>query len=104
MLEWAGVKRLVPTSIAAILAIVTTYAVLRGYEVLFKAEPNPATEIYAPRIPMFWRLLIGAYVGAMVSVGVFAASSKHFDRTMEILEKAAPFVAGLIALQGLLLP
>lgn len=97
-------KRLVPTAIAAILAIVTTYAVLRGYEVLFKSEPNPATVIYAPRIAMFWRLLVGAYVGAMVSVGVFAASTKHFDRTMGILAKTAPFVAALIGLQGLLLP
>lgn len=90
--------------IAAVLAVIATYAILRGYEVLFKTEPNPATVIYDPRIPMFWRVLIGSYVGAMVAVGTFAIAKNHFDRTLDVLSKIAPFVAALIAFQGLVLP
>jgi hypothetical protein len=98
------VKRLVPTAIAAILAIVATYAVLRGWEVLFSTEPNPATVIYSPRIEMAWRLVIGCYVGAMTGVGAFAASARSFERTMQVLGWAVPIVAALIAVQGILLP
>lgn len=90
--------------VGALLTIPATYAVLRAHDVLFKAEANPATVIFSERIAMFWRLAVGAYIAPMVGGGVYALARHDLARTMKILYVASFFVAGMIAVQGLLFP
>jgi hypothetical protein len=96
-------QRIVPASIAALLTVVATYAVLRAYDVFFKSEPNPAPVISA-RIAMFWRLAIGSYLASLVAIGVFVLSGSRLATTTRIVALAVPIVAAVIAAQGLFLP
>src|SRR5581483_8002974 len=72
-------QRAALASMSAILTVIATYAVLRGFDVLFKSEPNPATIIWAPRIAMFWRLVVGSYAASLVAAGVFFASTGRLE-------------------------
>jgi hypothetical protein len=96
---------LVVTAIAAVLAIPATYAVLRSYDLLFRApEPNPATIVWSAHIAMFWRLGIGVYVAGMVAPLAYVAARKDQARTLRVLSGCVLAVAAMIGLQGLLLP
>lgn len=96
--------RLAASAIAALLAVVATYAVLRGFVVLTQSEPNPALVISSPRIPMFWRIGIGAYAGGFVAMLVYFLGARDAAKTMRVVLGAVGPVAVLIAVQGLLLP
>src|SRR5437868_4265502 len=91
-------------SIAAVLTIPAVYAILRGYDVLFKSEPNPATVIWSARIAMFWRLGVGAYVAGMVLPLAYFAARADLLKTMRVVAASAVVIAALVAGQGLLLP
>jgi hypothetical protein len=96
---------LVATSLAVVLAIPATYALLRAYSVLFgAAEPNPATIVWSAHIAMFWRLAVGAYVGGMVAPLAYMAARADLHRTVRVLYGASIAIAILIGAQGLLLP
>jgi hypothetical protein len=90
--------------VAGLLVIPATYAVLRGYDVLFKAEANPATVIWSNRIAMFWRLSIGGYFAGMVAFVVYLAARRNLARTIQTLDVLVLVVAAMITVQGLLLP
>lgn len=90
--------------ISAFLVIAATYAVLRGHDVLFKAEANPAAVIWSNHVAMFWRLSIGAYVAGMVAFGVYFAARHKLARTIRVLEVLVYVVAAMITVQGLFLP
>lgn len=91
-------------AITSLLCVVAIYALLRGYDVAFKSEPNPATVIWSPKIAMFWRLGIGAYVAGPVGVAAFFAARASFERTLALVSRALVVVAGAILVQGLFLP
>lgn len=91
-------------AIDALLSVVGTYAVLRGYDVLFKSEPNPATVIWSARIAMFWRLGIGAYVAGMVAVIAYLLARRNIAIAVRVTAALVPIVGALIALQGAFLP
>lgn len=107
MKDWAlraWEKRAVPTGIAAVLTVVAVYALLRGHDVLFRSEPNPATIMYQARVAMFVRLTVGGYVAAMVAVVVYGASARDLARTLTVVLSAIPVVGALIAAQAIFLP
>jgi hypothetical protein len=88
----------------ALLAVVATYAVLRGYDVLFKSEPNPATIIWSARIAMFWRLGVGIYVAGPAAIIAWLAASRNLPLTTRVTAALVPIVGALIAVQGGFLP
>jgi hypothetical protein len=94
----------VVTGLAALLSVPATYAVIRGYDVLFKNEPNPATVIWSAHIAMFWRLGIAMYVAGMLLPLIYMAARANLARTARAVSVAAMVVAGMIAIQGLFLP
>lgn len=96
--------RLAAASIAALLALVATYAVLRGWVVLTQSEPNPALVIASARIPMFWRVGIGGYAGGFTAFVVWFLSGRDAARTLRWVLAAIGPVAFLGAIQGLFLP
>lgn len=91
-------------AVNALLAIVATYALLRSYDVFFKAEPNPATIVWSAHIAMFWRLGVGVYVAGMVALIVLLAGRRNLALTTRITAALVPAVGALIAIQGALLP
>jgi ABC-type sugar transport system permease subunit len=97
-------QRVILATVAGLLAVVATYAALRGFDRLFVPQPNPATVISSTAIAMFSRLSVGVYVGLMVAFGVHLAAGRSATRTLRALSIAVPVVAGAIALQGLVLP
>ncbi len=100
-------KRL-PMLVAAVLAMLlmvpATYAVLRGYDVMFKSEPNPATIVWSTRIAMFWRIGIGTYLAGMVAPAAYVAARSNARRTFRTLYVLVFVVAALIGVQGVVLP
>ncbi len=95
---------LVVALMAGLLAIPTTYAALRGFDVLFRSEANPATVIWSAKIAMFWRLGIGSYVAGMVAFGVYFLARRDLARTVRVVGVATLVVGAIIAVQGLFLP
>ena len=95
---------LVATSIAALLAVPGSYAILRAYDVLFKNEPNPATIVWSAHIAMFWRLAVGGYIAGMIVPLGYVAARRDLARTMKALEVIVVVVAVMIGVQGLLMP
>ena len=95
---------LVLAIVAGILTVPATYALLRGYDVIFKNEPNPATVIFSAKIAMFWRVGIGSYAGGMVAFATYFAAVKRIELVVRAVSIAAVVVAAMIGLQGLLLP
>jgi hypothetical protein len=94
----------VATTLAAILSVPATYAVLRAYDVLFKNEPNPATIVWSAHIAMFWRLAVGIYVAGMVIPLALMAARANLGRTIRVLYVCVFVVAGMIGAQGLFMP
>jgi hypothetical protein len=92
------------TVVNGLLAIVAMYAFLRGYDVLFKREANPATIVWSARIAMFWRLGIGAYVAGPVALLAFLAARRNLPLTTRVTAVLVPAVGALIAIQGAFLP
>jgi hypothetical protein len=96
--------RLVVAALAALLSVPLTYAALRGYDVLFKSEPNPATVIWSARVAMFWRLGVAAYVAGMVAPLAYGLAQRDLARMVRALPVLGAVAAALLALQGALLP
>lgn len=93
-----------PAAIAAILTVVATYALLRAYDVLFKAEVDPALVIWSGEVAMFWRLAVGGYAAGAVALLVSLAADRAPRRTVKVVAWAVPIVAALITVQGIFLP
>jgi hypothetical protein len=92
------------TLVAAVLSVPATYAVLRGYEVLFKSEPNPATVVWSAHIAMFWRVGIAGYVAGMIAPLAYLAARRDLARFTRLLCTSVFVVGALIGIQGLLMP
>ncbi len=89
---------------SAVLTVPAVYAVMRGYEVFFVAEPNPAVITASVKIATFWRLWIGVYVAPIVGIGAFEVARRDLARAARMLEVAVIAVAALAGIQGLFLP
>lgn len=88
-------------SCAGLLAVVATYAVMRLVQVRFFPEPNPALVVATMRIAMFWRLGMGAYLGAITFVVVLFSGEPRAERWT--LRAIIP-VAVLAFLQAVVFP
>jgi hypothetical protein len=91
-------------AVNALLAIVATYALLRGYDAAFKAEANPATIVWSAHIAMFWRLGVGLYVGGFAAIMVLVFGQRNLGATVRVTAALVPAIGALIALQGIFLP
>lgn len=90
--------------IAACTAATALYAVMRILQALLVEEADPAIVIWSEHAGYFWRALTVGYVGGMVGFVAWLASSRHAGRVAGVLVRAVPFVAGLLAAQGVLVP
>jgi hypothetical protein len=89
---------------AACVAAVALYAVLRGLQLIVFPEPNPATVIWSAHAGYFWRILIVSYAGGMAWLLAWRAAARDPARVAGALLPWLGVAAALIALQGLLLP
>ena len=91
-------------AVNALLAVAATYAFLRGYDVCFKSEPNPATIVWSAHVAMFWRLGVGLYVAGFVAMITAIAGQRNFVATVRVTAALVPAVGALIAIQGAFFP
>src|SRR5580700_8922169 len=91
-------------AIDAILAVLATYAGLRGFDVCFKSAPNPATIVWSAHIAMFWRLGVGVYVAGLVAVMAFLLARRDLALAVRVTSVLVPVVGAMIAIQGAFLP
>jgi hypothetical protein len=94
----------IATAVSALLSVPATYSLLRGYDVAFRKEPNPANIVWSPHIAMFWRLAVGVYVAGMVAPLVYMAARRDLGRTMRVLSMSVLVVGAIVGVQGLLMP
>jgi hypothetical protein len=80
------------------------YALLRGAQALLFKEPNPALVIWSEHAGFFWRALTVGYVGGMVALLTWLASARSAPRVAEVLARAVPVAASLLAAQAILVP
>lgn len=97
-------QRLGLATIAALLATVALYAVLRAVAVVFGNEPDPALVAWSMHTAMYWRLAAAAYSGGAAGFAVYLVSGAHPHATTRWMFRAVPLVALVLAVQGLLLP
>jgi hypothetical protein len=90
--------------------MVAAYALLRGYDALFRAGDEsvasavPAAAEWSGRIAMFWRVGVGAYAGGIVAAIVALVARTSLSRATRTTAVLVPVVGALIAVQGTLLP
>lgn len=89
---------------SAITAVPIAYAVMRGYDVLFKPQPNLAMVSSSTKIAMFWRIWIGMYIAPLVAIGAYEITRRDSSRGVRVLRALVVFAAVLITVQGLFLP
>lgn len=95
---------LVVALVIALLAIPTSYALLRGHDVLFGSEPNPALVSWSTRIAMFWRLAVGAFLALLVGPLAHALARADLDGALRASFLLLHVAAALLAIQGVFLP
>ncbi|MGO8991924.1 MAG: hypothetical protein ACLQVI_01250 [Polyangiaceae bacterium] len=92
------------SAMAACVAAVSLYALLRGLQLILFTEPNPAMVIWSAHAGYFWRALIVSYAGGMAAILTWLAAGRAPDRVARFLAHAVVVAAVLICLQGLFLP
>jgi hypothetical protein len=98
------VIRLALSAIAGCLVAVALYALLRGLQLILFREPNPATVIWSAHAGYFWRAMIVTYAGGMGGILTWLVAEGKEERVARVLVQAVGVAAGLILLQGVLLP
>lgn len=92
------------SAVAACTTAAGLYALVRIAQSLLFAEPDPALVIWSEHAGFFWRALTVGYVGGMAAFLTWMASARSAPRVAEILARAVPVAAALLAAQALLVP
>jgi hypothetical protein len=90
--------------IAALASIPPTYAAQRLFDVMFHAQPNPATVISSAMIAMFWRVKISAFFAPAVGMLVLAIARRDLARTVERVYVGACIGAAFATAQAIFAP
>lgn len=107
MSEGAAERWQVRAGLSAVAACTTAaglYAIMRVVQSLLFPEPNPALVIWSEHAGFFWRALTVAYVGGMAAFLAWIASGRSAARVAEVLARALPVAAALLAAQAILVP
>ena len=91
-------------TIAGCTTAVGLYAVLRTAQMLMFDEPDPALVIYSEHAGFLWRVWTVSYVGGMAALVTWLVAARQPERVADLLVRALPVAAALVAAQGLLLP
>ncbi len=67
-------ERLLIAGATGVAAAIVAYAILRGVERTFYAEPNPALLIWSDRSAFLWRAQESLYLGGLGAFGGYALS------------------------------
>jgi hypothetical protein len=100
----ATTQRVVVAAATAVASVPVTYALQRGYDALFRMEPNPATVIWSARVAMFWRLGVAAYVAGMIAALAYFVAGLSLPKAVRALYFTFAVGAVLLGAQGALLP
>jgi len=92
------------SAVAACTTAAGLYALVRVAQALLFAEPDPALVIWSEHAGFFWRALTVGYVGGMVAFLTWIASARSAPRVAEVLARAVPLAASLLAAQAILVP
>ncbi len=92
------------SAVAACTSAAGLYAVVRLAQALLFPEPDPALVIWSEHAGFFWRVLTVGYVGGMVAFLTWVASARGALRVADVLARAVPVAASLLAVQVILVP
>ena len=92
------------SAVAACSTAAGLYASVRVAQALIFTEPDPALVIWSEHAGFFWRALTVGYVGGMVAFLTWIASARSAPRVAEVLARAVPVAASLLAAQAILVP
>jgi hypothetical protein len=92
------------TFAAVAATIAFSYAALRVFQKVWFPEPDPRTVIWSPKIAMFWRLWIGAYLAGPISLGTWGALGRWPEGAAAWVARGIVVAGVAIALQGLFVP
>jgi len=92
------------SAVAACTTAAALYALVRVAQALLFPEPDPALVIWSEHAGFFWRALTVGYVGGMAAFLAWVASARGAARVAEVLARAVPVAAALLAAQAILVP
>lgn len=97
-------ERLSISLAAFFITAVIGYASVRGVEILFFPEANPAVVVWSERSGFLWRSAIALYIGGLGAFGGYALASAAPELAARWLPRAVLLAAAAILAQGALLP
>lgn len=92
------------STLVALCSITITYSLLRCLQFWLFTEPDPRLFAQGSRIPMFWRLLVSAYLSALVFIGVASLYPRYSLWLCQQLPKLIVVTAVLSLVQSLFVP
>jgi hypothetical protein len=90
--------------IAACIAAVGFYGVLRLVQIRLFPEANPATVIWSAHAGYYWRCWTVAYAGAMVGFLAFGAAKRSPEKVARALVRGLTVAVAVVTYQGLMVP
>ena len=92
------------SALTGLLVVPTVYALLRGYDVLFRSEPHPSTVGPSEHIAMFWRVNVGVYVALATAPLLYRLARAAPTAYARALGVGLVVAVALITVQGIFLP
>jgi hypothetical protein len=90
--------------IAASVAAVLFYGLLRVVQARLFTEPNPATVVWSAHAGYFWRCLTVSYAGLMAGFLAYGAAGTQREAVEAWLLRALYAATAVILVQGLFVP
>lgn len=91
-------------AVVALLAVPLTYAIARAAQARFFVEPDPALVVWSTSVAMYWRVALGAYVGAISAAPAYSLARRRPDLAARSLRPLVVGVALVAGAQALLCP
>jgi hypothetical protein len=85
-------------------AAMALYAIVRVGQALIFTEPDPALVIWSEHAGFFWRTWTVLYMGGMAALVTWMLAGRDAPRVTDVLTRALPAAAGLLAAQAVLVP
>jgi hypothetical protein len=103
-MQRAWLPALAIAAVGGLLVVPPTYAFLRAYDVLFKQEAEPASDMWSLHVAMFWRLAVSSYLAVLVASLLYLAASRDLPLTTKALGRCVFIAAATIGAQAILWP
>ena len=77
---------------------------MRSIQFFLYPDPNPATLVWSAHAGFFWRCWTCAYAGGIAAFVAYLFTRAGVERSVGALGPAVALVAGMLALQVVLMP